>query len=164
MANHRIEIDILDPASIQAAQAEMNRLLAQFNQNVDVFLGRLAQVGATTAQSVYGPAVLVQAKQISKQVWAIEADGKSVVFLEFGAGDTVNTGNKYAGEVTAQGVEVRSGSWSEKHAQQYSTYGRWEFPPGSGNWLTAVAPRNAMEKAYEKIILSIQTEVRNVFK
>ena len=53
--------------------------------------------------------------------YKIVMSGSDVYFVEFGTGNDVNA---YSPNVT---VLVAPGSWSETHAQRYTTYGFWYY-------------------------------------
>lgn len=54
MATHRITINPLDPASVSSAAKEIERIKKQFEKNLELFFDRLAELGAQTAQSIFG--------------------------------------------------------------------------------------------------------------
>jgi len=167
MANHRIVIDPLNPRSIARAQAEYARLLEWYDSQVDVFLEELAQIGRQAAEDSYGigGAVAVTVEHNGNTA-IVRANGDAVVFLEFGAGDTVNTGNMYANSMP---FEVESGSYSRakgmdangNYIGQYARQGYWEF---AGIRYTAIQPRNGMENAYNAIMDAVRETARRVFR
>ena len=125
---------------------------------------RLAEIGRDAAQGAYGNggAVSVTVEPIDNG-FCIRADGNAVAFLEFGAGDTVNSGNRYAEQMP---FEVSSGSYSRQNLDRwgrpgmYARYGYWIF---GGTKYTEVQPRNGMEHAYEEIMSNVQTVAKEVF-
>lgn len=162
MASHYVEVDPFDPASIRQANKEINRLLREFDKKVDEFLAEIAVIGQRAAQGAYGSggAVDVTVEPIDNG-YAIIANGDAVVFLEFGAGDAVDSGDRYTSVVEAEGgFDIRPGSWSETHAQQYSTNGYWIF---GGRRYTEVQPRNGMQAAYEAIMQDLRNAAQRVF-
>lgn len=144
MANHTITVNPFNPLSVMRAERLFQRRLQEFDEKVDMFLEALAEYGREVAALGYGAAVDVRAEPIENG-YAIIASGQAIGFLEFGAGDTVASGNIFAEQVP---YEVRSGSWSETHAHQYETTGRWVF---GGVVYTQVTPRNAMQNALEQV-------------
>lgn len=151
MADYVIRVDPLNPFSVAHAQIAYRRLLREFDRKVDIFLERIAEHAREVADQGYGGAVNVTVEPIDNG-YAIIAEGRAVGFLEFGAGDTVNSGNMFADQVD---YEVRSGSYSETHARQYELMGRWVF---GGIVYTQVTPRNAMQGAWD----SVQQEWRSI--
>lgn len=123
---------------------------------VEEFLAEVAALGQEVAQGYYGGGASVIVEPIDNG-YAIIASGRGVVFLEFGAGNTVNTGNIFASDMP---FEVRSGSWSESHAHQYELTGRWVF---GGMVYSQVTPRNAMQNAHDKILEDWRSIAERVF-
>jgi hypothetical protein len=167
VAAHVIEVDPFNSLSVTKADRELNRLIEEFNHKVDDFIERLAKIGADAASGAYGSAVAVSVEPIENGM-AIKAESDAVVFLEFGAGSTVNTGNKYADEMP---FDVWRGSFSDQ------AIGRDGKPPGmyartgyrfwllnNGVKITHVEPRNGMQKAYDAIVKDIHTVANEVFK
>ena len=151
-----IYVDPTNPASIRRAERRFKAEKRRFEQKVDEFLAEIAELGRSEAESGYGGVISVTVEPIANG-YAIIASGEGIVFLEFGAGDTVNSGNIFAGQT---GVDVRSGSYSETHAQQYSTAGFWLF---GGVKYTEVRPRNAMQGAWDKVLSEWRDVAERVF-
>ena len=156
MATTVVWVDPLSPASIEHAERHLRERERAFERNTARFFVELAEIGRQAAAGAYGPAISVELQPLDDGV-SIVANGRAIAFLEFGAGDTVNSGNRYANMMP---FDVQSGSWSREHARQYIRYGYWEF---GGVRYTAVAPRNGMEHAYEEIMQSIYRVAREVF-
>lgn len=164
MATRVINLDPTSVTSIMRAMRELQEAQRNFESNVNRFLQRLAEIGRDAAQTAYGSggAVHVTAEPIDNG-YAIIADGRAVAFLEFGAGDTVNSANRYADEMP---FEVSSGSWSRSHEDRwgrpgpYARFGYWVF---GGTRYTEIQPRNGMEQAYEAVMREIRNVVREVF-
>ena len=164
MATHVIEVDPLNPISVIKAYFEMCSITNEFNNKVSEVLKRIADIGANAARGAYGGnAVSVYVTQDGKG-YTIHADGKAVVFLEFGAGDTVNVSNMFKGEVESQGhFEISSGSWSrsdESETHEYRDTGKWHF---GGREYSYIEPRNGLQKAYDAIIQDIRKVAREVY-
>lgn len=142
MSNRVVDIDPFSPSSLRRAQKILDEEWRDFNRKVDQFLVELAEYGAQTAQHQYGESITVSVEHIPNG-YAVIANGEKVGFLEFGAGATAIP-NIFAEQVP---YEVRPGSWSETHAQQYSStlehfgLGWWEF---GGTIYYEVIPRNGM--------------------
>ena len=165
MATTYVDLDPVNSFSVIRANRILRERSRKFEENVTKFLERLAEIGKEAAQGAYGGAIKVTVEPIENGM-SIIANGKAVVFLEFGAGATVNTGNRYASQM---GFPVERGSYSD---QSIGPDGR---PPGEytrsgyrqwhiGNTVvTEVQPRNGMEHAYQAIIESIHSVAREVF-
>ena len=158
MADHYIDIDPLNPFSILKAERELDSILKDFDQKVDVFVQEIAKIGQQAAQGAYGGAISVTLVN-DKDGVTISADGKAVVFLEFGAGSTTNSANRYALELP---FLVYRGSYSDETKGEYQAthYNYWHF---GGKEITGVEPRNGMQKAYEAIMQDISSVARRVF-
>lgn len=166
MANHVIELDPLDPFSVIAAGLKYRRIMRQFDQKVDEFLERLAERGREVLDELGytadGGEIVVTVEEIDNG-YCINAAGKGVVFIEFGAGDTVNAGNRYA---PLMPFPVESGSYSEANdgmyyiTQQVFGQGWWEF---GGVKYTEIMPRNGMQTVYETLMQEWREIAREVF-
>lgn len=160
MTKHTISVNPLSPRSVARAIDELERLEKEFDKKVDIFLERLANLGRTTLDglgyTVDGGEITVSVEKIDNG-YCINAAGKGIVFLEFGAGDTVASGNRYAGQMP---FDVRPGSYSETHEQQYSTYGIWIF---GGVIYTEIMPRNGMQTVWETIMQEWRSIAKEVF-
>ena len=160
MSTHVIEVDPLSSTSLLMAEIKFRLLHRQFERKVNEFIHELGEIGRDTAELWYGDTIHVTLEEIPDGV-AINANGKHVVFLEFGAGDAVNSANRYAGTVEEEsGMEIRPGSYSEINAHQYERTGQWVF---GGVIYTEVQPRNAMEHTYEVIQQEMREVARRVF-
>lgn len=156
MATTYVDLDPFNSFSVMRANRILRERSRKFEENVTKFLERLAEIGKEAAQSAYGGAISVTVEPIENGM-AIIADGDAIAFLEFGAGDATNSGNRYASMMP---FEVVPGSWSKEHAQQYVKLGYWIF---GGVKYTAIQPRNGMEHAYEAVIENIHSTAREVF-
>ena len=160
MAKHTISVDLLSPRSVDRALEELRKLEEEFDKKVNIFLERLANLGRETLDglgyTVDSGAITVTVEKIDDG-YCINAAGQGIVFLEFGAGDTVASGNRYAGQMP---FEVRPGSYSETHAQQYSNYGIWIF---GGVIYTEIMPRNGMQTVWETIMQEWRSIAKEVF-
>lgn len=135
----------------------------QFRAKVAIFLRRLAERGSEVATQAFGRHVTVTATEVSANVWKITASGEAIGFLEFGAGTMTDGSDPFASQVS---YDVSPGSWSRspEGSGEFEKYGRWEFPPGSGKYMTYVAPRHGMQRAYETIIAEVDSIAREVFR
>lgn len=158
MADHVVDIDPLSPSSILRAEREINKILKNFDRKVDEFIQEIGKIGQQAAQGAYGNAVAVTLIK-EKDGVTISADGKAVAFLEFGAGSSTNSSNRYAFEVPFM---VFRGSYSDETKGEYQAthYNYWHF---GGKQMTAVEPRNGMQKAYEAIMQDMDSVAKRVF-
>ena len=156
--NHRIDVDPFDAKSIDRALKQLDEIQKQFDRKVEQFLEEICDCGRDAAKAAYGSRIKVESVQVSTDEWAIVAEGTALYIFEFGAGDATDVSNRYANEVP---VEVRPGSYSEKHAQMYSTMGKWKF---GGQWYTEVKPKRGMVAAYEAIMQEWPNIARRVFR
>lgn len=160
MSDHIIDIDPLNPFDVLKANMQYRRLRKEWDAKVDIFLQRIAERGREVLVSMGydGEETTVTVEEIDDG-YCINAAGKGIVFLEFGAGDTVAYGNKYASMMP---FEVRSGSYSETHGQWYSTLtpGKWLF---GGVVYTQITPREGMQTAWETIMQEWRSIAEEVF-
>ena len=160
MAEHVIDIDPFNPFSVLRASVQYKRIVREFDEKVDIFLNEIANLGRDVfdelGYTVDGGEITVTVEEIENG-YAINAAGQGVVFLEFGAGDTVASGNRYA---SLMPFDVRSGSYSEQNDHQYELTGRWVF---GGVVYTEIAPRNGMQTAWETIMQNWRDIAERVF-
>lgn len=162
MRRRTITIDPFDPASIRDAITACNNEVAEFERLVDEFLRRVAELGRETAQGAYGPTVtsgVTVTTERTNEGYVIKANGREVVFLEFGAGLLTNANNRYA---QAMPFPVSQGSYSESVKGPYWKTGflYWHY---GGDLLRYIVPRNAMESAYGEIMRQIKRIADEVF-
>lgn len=148
------------------ANREYKRRLREFDQKVDEFLEALAERGKEVLGELgytpEGGEITVTVEPIDNG-YVINAAGKGVVFIEFGAGDTVNVGNRYA---PLMPFEVESGSYSEEHNGMYSItqqifgQGYWEF---GGVTYTQITPRNGMQTVWETLMQEWRDIAKGIF-
>ena len=160
MAKHVIKIDPFNPFSVFEAEQETQRLFKEFDRKVDEFIREIAEIGERAAAGAYGGAVTVSLEGIDNG-FAICADGRAVVFMEFGAGSAVNTGNMFAGQMP---FDVRRGSYSDsktpKGEYAQTGYKYWTF---GGQRYTEVQPTNGMQKAHEAMMQDMSNVAMRVF-
>lgn len=100
---------------------------------------QIALLAVDVVQGVYGSAVAVSLIPTENRLgYTIEANGRAVGFLEFGAGLMTDEGHPFAENAP---FDVREGSYSEDHAMQYYTYGYWWY---GGKRYYFVAPRRGL--------------------
>lgn len=166
MADHVIELDPFNPFSAMSAWMQYRKYLKEFDQKVDLFLEELAERGKEVLGELgYTPdggEITVTVEPIDNG-YMINAAGKGVVFLEFGAGDTVNSGNRYA---ELMPFDVESGSFSEENTGMYYLteqifgQGYWEF---GGVKYTQITPRNGMQTVWETLMQEWREIAKRVF-
>ena len=160
MATHVIRLDPFDPLSVISAERETRRLAEEFDRKVDEFVREIAEIGRKAAAGAYGGSVTVSLEGIDNG-FSICADGKAVVFMEFGAGAAVNTGNMFAGQMP---FEVRRGSYSDSKdppgPYARTGYQYWTF---GGQRFTEVQPRNGMQHAHEAMMQDMLNVAMRIF-
>lgn len=159
MANHRIDIDPLDPKSVDAAFKQVKKIQKEFGKKLKLFMKEIAKIGADAAREGYNGYVHVEAKQLGDDEWVIEANHEAIVFFEFGAGAATNAGSRYAKEMP---FPVYRGSYSDANGGMYQAtgYRYWEF---GGRKYTEVKQLAGMQKAYEAIISQWKEVAKRVF-
>lgn len=83
-----------------------------------------------------------QDKENYGDTWFVIANGKGVMFLEFGAGIAADSLHKWVMEVP---FSVAPGSWSKDHARQFSDNGYWFY---NGTSYAFIPATRAMYNAY----------------
>ena len=148
-------IDIeLSPQSIDKALQELAEL-----DKLDLICQKLALIGAEEAMRRFmrgdhgNTDVNVDVVPIENG-YKIVASGKDVYFIEFGTGVFANP-NGY--ETT---VPVYPGSYSEQHAQQFSTKGFWYY---GGEKLQGTEAENAMYYAGKAIRDNMERVIQEVY-
>ena len=141
----------------------LDRIMQRVNRYLDIekkldeVARRLCEIGEPIIRDTHGHHADVRTEPIDHG-YKIVAEGKDVLFIEFGAGDKAGAErDKY---VAVPDV-VRPGSWSETHAQQYSTYGFWIF---GGRTYTETPPHPSFYEAYEARVLALPEIAKDVFK
>ena len=118
---------------------------------------RLVEVGEPIIRAVHGRSNSVWSEP-TENGYRIVAEGETILFIEFGAGDAAG---REAAKYDAVPSVVRPGSWSETHARQYSTYGFWFF---GGHYMTETPPHPAFYDAYEAMVKALPQIVNEVFQ
>ena len=109
---------------------------------------RLCEVGEPIIRQTHGHHARVWYEQL-QDGYRIVAEGQDILFIEFGAGDMAGTTSTLYDQVPAT---VRPGSWSETHAQQYSTQGFWFF---GGKMYRETVPHPAFYYAYQAMVQAL---------
>ena len=161
-----IEIDPFDSDSIDAAIKALNKFAKERERKIDLYVQKLAQVGEVAAQRAFGGSVSVKAHKDGKGRWEIRADGKQVVFLEFGTGELVED-HELSKPLR---IEISPGSWSESKYGMH-TWSEWLENSGryEGNGITVrdypynTRPRAGMWEAYKAIVAAQDRIANEVF-
>lgn len=139
---------------------EMLQYQKDIAPKLDEVCKRLAEIGAKEADAYFAAGsgngnggVDVTVEPIPNG-YKIVASGEDVYFIEFGTGDMVSPHYSVS-------VPVFSGSWSEQHAKQYSTYGFWYY---QGERLTGTWAAMPMYRAGKAIRDNERRVVKEVFK
>ena len=148
--NVRLSTESID-AAIERLQRFQDDLEHGINQTVEI----LTNEGAEIAQSAYGEWPVVATPVTEDAHGEIIVAGDMPLIAEFGAGDATLP----VGFENVPG-EVYAGSYSEEHAQQYSTYGFWHF---AGERYTEVPGRHGLLAAKEHIIANSTDVAMGVF-
>lgn len=148
----------LSPGSCQQAIAELKAYKKQIDPKVEEVCKRLAMLGRDTAQAFFdiageGNGGVTVTAEPCENGWKIVASGHDVYFIEFGTGDAVS--DHYLAS-----VPLYPGSWSEGHAQKYTTQGYWYYNKVRYTETPAYMP---MFNAEKEIRLNAKRIVREVF-
>lgn len=134
------------------------RKLKDYKQNMEMDLEHVVEIltndGADVARSAYAEWDVTTVANTSGMTGKISVDGDMPLIAEFGAGNATLTGGF---ENTP--AEARPGSYSEEHAQQYSTMGYWFF---GGTQYYEVPPHSGLLKAKQHIVENSTDVVREV--
>ena len=117
---------------------------------------RLCEVGEPIIRATHGSHARVWTEPTEKG-YKISAEGEDVLFIEFGTGDRAGVLSPLYDEVPA---DARPGSWSETHAQQYSTQGFWYF---GGKRYEFTEPHPAFYDAYQAMVEALPQIAQEVF-
>lgn len=150
----------LNQTSIGNAIKYFERYRNRLSKKIDELEWMLATEGAQVAQRIYGTAVTVTVRR-EKDGVSVLASGKAVAFLEFGAGMYTDSLHPLAGKADNEGLAVYDGSYSESHANQYTTLGYWFF---NGMKIEGVQPRYAMWEADKAMSNEVVRIAKEVFK
>ena len=140
----------LTKRSVQDAIDWLKRYNKSLERKNRVFLQRVLEEGRKAASEAFGSAVVLTIAQVNETTYDLIANGKALMFLEFGAGTTVEP-DGFEGQVP---FRVAVGSYSDAHEGEFakSGYEYWHF---GGQKYTHITPRHGMLKAYTAIKESI---------
>ena len=142
----------------------LEKYKADIKPKLDEVCRRLAELGAEEARRILGTVdpmegntdATVSTRKLENG-WAITMSGSDVYFIEFGTGDRAGVLSPWYDEVPA---DARPGSWSETHAQQYSTQGYWYF---GGKRYEFTEPHPAFYDAYQAMVEALPQIAQEVF-
>lgn len=159
---------------ISADVRKIVRSIEKYRKNLEKFISNtvnaVAEAVANAARPVYGSAVRVNVEPVQHEDTLyscfVTAEGKAVVFLEFGAGDYTDSGHPFAPELAKQAaVYVRAGQWSSteglgakdqsdpRNHPNYASDGYWFF---GGRFYNGVLPRRALFNAVQSAMAKTQ--------
>jgi hypothetical protein len=157
---HNIQIQLTDE-SIKNAVREMRTYAAWVARKEAELRLKLASIGATAASIRFSRAIYNGSNDITVRVDStgsvavIYAEGQSVAFIEFGAGERYGYGHPKAAE-----LGVGPGTWPEGK-------GHWDDPKGwwyaSGKHSYGNPPAMAMYFAYREMVENLTQIAREVF-
>lgn len=157
----------LDEKSIDKAIKELERYKKQLDRKCKTLAKRLAEIGAVQVSLIYARVPYTGNKDISIAVkkkegnrYAIQANGETVLFVEFGAGITYGDGHPLNGEfgMGPGTYPDGKGHWNDpkgwylpKSAGGGHTYGN---PPSMAMFNTAEELRGEIEKIAREVFAS----------
>lgn len=168
-----IHMDALDSKSIDRAIKQLQDYKKKLEEKAQEVAKRLAEIGATRAEIDFENAPYDGNKEFDISVektdngYSVTASGKSVLFVEFGAGVTYGGGHPQAKE-----FGMGPGTWPDPHYRKYNgqLYANWENPNGwyllkeaGGGHTYGNAPSMPMYNAEQEIKSNIEQIVREVF-
>lgn len=166
MARKTIHIDLMNLGSIKVAMREVEDYRRWLDEKCAELVKRLADIGQATATAIYAGAhdyegereEQVTVEQRGEATYAIVASGRTVLFLEFGAGVTYGGGHKQAGEF-GFGPGTYPG---QKHAMDPKG---WWFVDADGekHHTLGNAPSMAMYNTAKELRERIEEVAREVF-
>ncbi len=162
MSQHnKISIE-LSPHGVKMSIDALNRYKARCHRKIDELMEELAKIGLREATirfqlGAFNGNEMPNRLEIEKieNGFKIVAEGHDVYFIEFGTGDA-------AGEHPDEdksSVPVYPGSWSERHAQEYSTTGEWIYRGYTYHETPAEMPIYHSAREIERNVRKIAREV-----
>lgn len=123
----------------------------------DEFIAKLIkEVGEPAAAGAFGMAIQFTTERI-RNGYKFVANGDAIGFLEFGAGVYTDTGHHFAKNAP---FEVKPGSWSKDHAQEFYKYGEWQF---GGRTYQGVHAKRGLYRAYSDMLKEVTRVATEVF-
>ena len=159
----------LSASEVADVITKLQQMKDNLEDSVCDFVDTLTINGAIIANAAYdgmANAVSVRDKEDHGLVEGhigVTGDSDDVVYIaEFGAGDTVMSPNAFE---NLPPVDVYSGAYSEQvGTREYADTGRWQFPPGSGHYMTFVPPRHGLLNAKEYLTQNADDIARQVIR
>lgn len=148
----RVSVDV---RGVDAVVRRLNAL-SNVNERLAEIARRLCEIGEPIIRATHGHHARVWSEP-TETGYRIVAEGEDVLFIEFGTGDMAGA---LAGQYDAVPLSVRPGSWSETHAQQYSTQGYWYF---GGRRYEYTEPHPSFYDAYVAMRQELPRIAREVF-
>ena len=160
MAKHTITINPFDAASVERAAREVEKIKREFEKKLEIFFDRLAEVGVSTAQSIFGGTTTVSVEKTENGRKVVAQGTDEAYFVEFGTG-------AYAGSNSAQYIAVpdgiEPGSYSESEKGKH-TWSAWIRAGNSQETYPYNSlPQSPMYKAYEAMRLNAAQIAKEVF-
>lgn len=158
----RIELD-MSVRSVDKALKQIAQYKKDLADKCERFIEELAIVGQRVASGAFAKGATEDADdayvfiQKTQDGWVINAIGKDVVFIEFGAGALTDIMHPMA---DALGVKVYPGSWSEEDKQLFTQKGYWYY---NGKLLDHITPRRGMLEAETAIRQEAENIARRIF-
>ena len=121
---------------------------------------RLCEIGSAVCDSVYHTSVSVYVERTDTGARVV-CSGEDVLFIEFGTGDAAGS---LASLYDAVPSVVGRGTWSATHAQQYTRWGFWYWPPGTKDPISETPPHPATYEAYQAMVQAIPQVAEEVFR
>lgn len=134
----------------------INRMLSVRDKTEEV-CKRLCEVGERVISQTHHKAGTRVWYEKTEDGYKVCAEGEDILFIEFGTGDRAGELIPWYDEVPAS---IRPGSWSEGHAQQYSTQGYWYF---GGRYYRYTEPHPAFFEAYKAMVEALPKIAQEVF-
>lgn len=157
----KIIFDIMSPKGVARAASELREYAAWVERKENELRVRLASLGATVASIQFSRAIYSGTNDVSVRVddtgsvAVIYAEGESVAFIEFGAGDKHGWGHPQAGE-----LGMGPGTYPDAK-------GHWDDPNGwwyaHGQHTYGNPPAMAMYKAVQAMAEELTTIAKEVF-
>lgn len=117
----------LSPDSCKEALKELRKYQSEVQKKLDEICRRLAEIGAQTAREHLvlangNDSAEVLAPEKIENGYKIVMEGEDVYFIEFGTGEAANNSHEFS-----VSVPIYPGSWSDEHAEKFSTYRFWWY-------------------------------------
>ena len=169
----KLHINVFSQSSVDSAIKKLQDYQKLLDEKAQEIAKRLAELGATRARINFANAPYDGNKEFDVTVektdngYSVTADGKSVLFIEFGAG--VRYGG---GHPEAKKFGMGPGTWPDPHYRMYhgKLYANWENPDGwylpasaGGGKTYGNVPSMPMYNAEQEIKSNIEQIVREVF-